>query len=220
MAGAIIPDDWDGVTFQCTKIEWPASLLWQAILLGQMTEAAREDYWDAESGNPQDAAVAVADAYSLTIPAIYEAECNEVHPGIPVPAFKVHKTSALGLASAVWTFVPWEIFTYEYNDPDFVLPISQHLITEPDLFGLWHYDFTLKLTTINYIYVRARETPPTASIVFLGSSSGMAHLSFDYVWTGAGKGLFLEVYSDGVSALDIQPQYCQWNAHFVGPVVE
>ncbi len=76
MAGAIIPDDWDGSTFECLRIEWPSSELWRAILLGNVSKASLPEYWDADTGNPDDAARAVADAYNLTIPVIYEEDCD------------------------------------------------------------------------------------------------------------------------------------------------
>lgn len=50
MPGARIPNDWNGVDWACHVIEWPASPLWQAILLGQLTELKRGRFWDSESG--------------------------------------------------------------------------------------------------------------------------------------------------------------------------
>ncbi len=218
MAGAVIPDDWDGVSFNCQKVIWPSSILWKAILLGQITEPERSSFWDPDSGDIDDAMQAVVDAENLTSPFFFTEDCDVLPGQDIVSTFKVNKDTALGLGADTWTFVPWDIYDFQHNSPDFVLPISQHLVTNPDLFGLWHYDLTLGLNTLNTIYTRVVETPGPTNLVHLGSSLGRINVSFDYVWPGAGKGLHVEVYSTAVSSLRIGPAWCQWNGHFVGPV--
>lgn len=67
MPGAIVPDDWDGITFDCLQIQWPSSEKWRAILLGQMSEPSFEHYWDDGFGDPSEAASAAGAAYRQTV---------------------------------------------------------------------------------------------------------------------------------------------------------
>lgn len=218
MPGAIIPDDWDETTYTCQKVIWPASVLWRAILFGQMTEPERESFWDPDSGDVDDAIAAVNAAETQTAPDFWTEDCDVI-PGIPVPAFSVHKTAALVLPATTWTTVPFEVYTYEHNNPNFSLASNHHAVVAPDLRGVWHYDVTLKLTSISQIYVRLQKLPGPTTIVFMGSSSGLVNVSLDYVWALPLHTLHLEVYSVIASGLDIQPYYCIWNGHFVGPVI-
>jgi len=45
-----IPDDWDGVTWCCQVVEWPASQQWQAILVGFLSTPSRGRFWDGDTG--------------------------------------------------------------------------------------------------------------------------------------------------------------------------
>lgn len=49
-----IPSDWDGVSWCCNVIEWPASQQWQAILLGFITTPKRGRFWDITTGTITD----------------------------------------------------------------------------------------------------------------------------------------------------------------------
>lgn len=51
----LIPDDWDGETFQCVEIHWPDSPFWWSILRGVLTELARGRTWDESTGIIKDA---------------------------------------------------------------------------------------------------------------------------------------------------------------------
>lgn len=55
MTGNIIPDDWDGVTFDCAIVNWPSSPLWKAIFNGLMTSPSRGRFWDGDTGSVTDA---------------------------------------------------------------------------------------------------------------------------------------------------------------------
>lgn len=88
MTGAVIPDDWDGVTFRCYRVRWPSSDLWTAILLGQMTVPATLNYWDQNTGIPQDAADATQEAYEQTIQDIWSIECSEEVGGEMIGSIK------------------------------------------------------------------------------------------------------------------------------------
>lgn len=62
MTGAIIPDDWDGVTYRDVCVQWPDSEGWMSLLGGSLTRFTNETLWDAETGNVDDA---VAAAYEI-----------------------------------------------------------------------------------------------------------------------------------------------------------
>lgn len=50
-----IPTDWDGVEWGCCIVEWPASPMWQAILLGLVTYPSIGRFWDRRTGTITDA---------------------------------------------------------------------------------------------------------------------------------------------------------------------
>lgn len=218
MPGAIIPDDWDGSTFECQRIEWPSSSQWRAILLGQVSEPYQSTYWDETTGSVDEATEAVVDAFGLTVPTIYTTGCDDMVPNIPVSTFKAGKDTGLGLAAATWTYIPWDLLVYSHNSPEFALPQGQN-VTDPDLFGLWHYDLTLKVLLGNQIYMQAVDAFTDISIALVGSSDGSASLSWEQVWDLSSNGIIVKIWSAGATSLDIQLKNCQWSGHFLGPVI-
>jgi len=46
-----IPDDWDGLSWQCVQIEWPNSPQWLALLYGFLSQATRGRFWDEGTGS-------------------------------------------------------------------------------------------------------------------------------------------------------------------------
>lgn len=50
MAGAKIPEDWDGISWKCWCVQWPDSRDWLAILAGFITTPRLGRYWDADTG--------------------------------------------------------------------------------------------------------------------------------------------------------------------------
>jgi len=55
MAVMPIPNDWDGETYQCCIIQWPASPQWWAIFLGFVTTPMVGRFWDGRTGSILDA---------------------------------------------------------------------------------------------------------------------------------------------------------------------
>ena len=49
-----IPDDWDGVTWECYQIQFPSSLRWDAILNGWLSSLFKGRVWDETSGTITD----------------------------------------------------------------------------------------------------------------------------------------------------------------------
>ncbi len=218
MAGAIIPDDWDGSTFECNRIEWPASEKWQAILLGQVSEASQESYWDSQSGDEEDAATAVQTAYRQTTQNIFTVGCDEMIPGIPVPAFKVTKDVDLGLSATTWTIVPWEEFVYEKNAPEFSLAASAHAVRDPDLFGLWHYEVILHTVDFEPMYIGIWKNPGSTLLGYVGGELTPVGFSFDYIWEDTDDLLTVQVWTFTAQDIDADPLACLWSGTFLGPV--
>ena len=217
MPGAIIPDDWDGSTFECVRIEWPSSALWEAILLGQITDPSTPGYWDALTGNPDDAARSVQDAYRLTAPALFTTECDDI-PGIPVPTFKVTQTTSQVLAAATWTTVDWDVLTWNENDPEFALSLNGQSIQSDNLKGLWHYDVFLRVEEpINTCEIRAVYTGAGGVIAVSGSTGGDPTLSFDWLWTETDEEIEIQMWSFLANTIRNDIHHCQWVGYYVGP---
>lgn len=220
MPGAIIPDDWDGSTFVCNRIMWPASEQWRALLLGSATNPARVDYWDEDSGDPSDAMQAVEDAFDLTVPTIYTTGCDEMIPGIPVPTFKVSKDTGQALSAATWTPIDWDVLSWNLNSPQFVLPFSKQAITVENNFGVWHYTLNIGIDSATQMFIQAIITPGPINLALTGTTNGFAELNFDYIWDGSDVALTVEVWSLVAANLDIQIKNCHWSGFLVGPTSE
>jgi len=46
-----IPNDWDGVSWCCSVVEWPDSPLYRAIFVGLLTTPTRGRFWDERTGS-------------------------------------------------------------------------------------------------------------------------------------------------------------------------
>jgi hypothetical protein len=145
MPGAIIPTDWDGVSFNCQKVVWPSSVGWRAILLGQITEPERETFWDPESGDVGDATDAVKDAESLTAPEFWTKDCDMIS-GHPVSAFLAYLTSDFVVPTGSYWKVPWDTLLWDFNGPGFSLFDSGHSPLTEQKPGWWHYEVQLFVT--------------------------------------------------------------------------
>jgi len=218
MAGAIIPDDWDGVTFACQRIEWPSSEKWRAILLGSVSEPAQESYWDSETGDPLDAARAVYDAYDKTVPIIYTSGCDDVLTNIPVPTFRAYKDTGLSLLASTWTEVPWDVLEWDLNSPNFVLVDNAHEPVGEAKLGIWNYHINLKLTTSNLMFARAILNPGAVDLALTGSDDGHIAMSFFYPHQATGKNITVQVWSVVASGLDFQQKNCHFSGANIGAV--
>lgn len=50
-----IPDDWNGEDWHCIRVRWPDSTLYNALLVGFLTQMARGRFWDERTGLISDA---------------------------------------------------------------------------------------------------------------------------------------------------------------------
>lgn len=220
MTGAIIPDDWDGVTFECSRIEWPASEKWRAILLGQASEPSQERYWDVDSGDAVAAAIAVQNAYRLTTPVIYTEECD-ITPGIPVPAFSARATSSQSIPASTWTTVVWESLEWALNNPNFSLALNAHTPINEDLLGLWSYAVSVRPDLETPVWLRAIQQPGNVvQAVIRTDGYNSPLLAFDVPHDAAGDQLRIEVWSLIANSITFIGPSSWFTGHFLGPVSE
>lgn len=144
MPGAIIPDDWDEETYQCLKIQWPASVLWQAILFGQISEPQVDTYWDASSGDVQTAVLATMDAYINTVEQA-ELECPEENGGGQTVAtgFKAYLSANQLLTAGQNNEIQFDTLEWSVNSPNFDVTDYRHKPGAAGLLGLWHYTWQM-----------------------------------------------------------------------------
>lgn len=217
MAGAVIPDDWDGSTFKCNRIQWPSSEQWEAILLGQMTEAARETYWDPETGDPGPAAKAAKDGYLATIDEsdIWLKECDEF---MNVPAFRVHKNASQVIPSSVWTVITWEAYWHDSNNPGFILAQEAHSPNSVDLMGLWNYEVNIALDTSAQMFVRTITSTGSVTVATgAAAPDGTFAQGFDVDWSFLQPALLrTEILIPGGASVILNPEYTNWQGHYLG----
>lgn len=214
MTGAVIPDDWDGSTYKCYRVEWPYSEQYAAILLGSVSKPSYENYWDPETGDQDQAAEAIEAAYNLTVPDFWSTECDEP---MLVPAFKVKQTSPQALGASAWQVVEWDAFEYQVNSPDFQLATNVHQLTDSELFGIWHYDVLLGVTASPTMSLRAANFVTGDEIARTHDEDRFIAFSWDYLWDVVGPAIGIHVYPTSVCNTFSQVYLTQFSGHYVGP---
>lgn len=214
MTGAVIPDDWDGETYKCFRVNWPLSEQYEAILLGSLSKPSYVDYWDPSTGDEDEAATAIQTAYRSTYPDLWSEECDEP---VLVPAFKVKQTSPQALGALSWQVVEWDAFEYQVNSPDFQLATNVHQLTDSELFGIWHYDLLLALTASPTMSLRAANFVTGAEIARSHDEDRFIAFSWDYLWDAVGPAIGIHVYPTAVCDTFSQVYLTQFSGHYVGP---
>lgn len=138
MAGALIPDDWDGVTYKCWKVKWPDSLDYSAILLGNVSKPSYLDYWDADTGDAQAASNAIKEAYNTTLPDFWAEDCED--PILATKSFRVRNTVSQSIPAATWTKVVFDEFVWNVQTPGWNLAENAQDLTLPASAGIWQYN--------------------------------------------------------------------------------
>lgn len=161
MSGAIIPDDWDGSTYKCYRVEWPQSEQYEAILLGNISKPSYLDYWDPETGDAQDAANAIKGAYNQTLPDFWAEDCED--PVLSTKSFRVRNSVTQALPAATWTKVLFDEFVWNYEPFTWNLAENAQDLTIPASAGIWQYNanivtdddaqLSLALLLNNYYYI-------------------------------------------------------------------
>lgn len=215
MAGAVIPDDWDEVTYSCQKVRWPASEQWRALLMGQITEPEKDFFWDEETGSVDDAIAAVKEAEELSLPGYWTEYCDEV---IPVSAFWAYQSTPQALLAGSWAILSLDTMRYSYNDPDFYLPRNSHEPDNADLLGLWHYDVSVRFTSFSTLFMRAMQYPGNVQLATYATNDAVTQFSFDAPHLVVGNRVWIEVWSTIAQNLSAGMSKVKFNGHFVGPL--
>ena len=215
---AIIPDDWDGLTYECKRVIWPSSKKWAAILLGQLTEPSVIEYWDASTGDEEEAFYAVQKAYRQTIPDIYNEECGDLPPLIPRVAFKAVLSNEQTIPSTTWTQVKFDTLEYSLNSPGFNTTFFWHTPDNVDLEGLWVYTVQIS-APVNPIAVRINHADSPPYLARQAGAEGFAQVAFHHVHSAGELDISAEVWLPSGAALNEEPDVTYFFGVFLGPVV-
>lgn len=215
MGGAIIPDDWDGSSYNCYRVNWPQSLQYEAILLGSVSEPAWLSFWDPETGDEQEAADAIYTAYGVTVSDMWTKECDEP---VLVPAFKVKQTSAQALSADAWQVVNWDAYEYQANSPQFQMAQNVHALSDDTWYGIWHYDLLVRVSPTAALAMRAIDFQTNAEIARASGEDKFVQLSWDWLWEDTTTKIGVHVYPYSVCSTSPQIYFTQFSGHYVGPV--
>ncbi len=218
MAGAIIPDDWDGVSFNCQRVWWPSSVQWRAILAGQITEPGNTYFWDEDTGEEEDAAQAVLDAEDLTSPDFWTGECDMI-PGHPVVAFLAYPSSLLILTLGSYVPIRCNVLKYGYNNPGYDISDWSHKPLPEGHEGIWHYDVQAHILPQDKRYsLRARIPSRSLTIARHDSKHSLLQLSFDYDWNEGGDKLVIEAWTNTSATVQSGRYSTFFSGHYLGEV--
>ncbi len=218
MPGAIIPNDWDGVTFNCAKVYWPASVRWRAILFGQITEPERSSFWDPDSGDIDDAMQAIVDAEGLTEPDFWEEDCDVI-PGHPISAFLAYSASDQVLSIGSWQTVVWATLLWNFNNSGFNLFLNGHDALTPDKPGWWHYDVQLQVEPASaWKATRAVLVGTGQQVARMDINWRHPRLSFNHKWGEGEPPLVVQVYTSVAATVRADRTETWFSGHYLGPV--
>jgi hypothetical protein len=134
MPGAIVPTDWDGVTYTERKVMWPNSSQWLSILGGGLSRSALLEFWDDADGGAEDAAAIGSSLISLNVDGIYFPGLCQSGASMNFEAFR--SGSANSVSPNVWT--PISYFTDVVNRDGANWLNDRHEVREGQ-YGLWMY---------------------------------------------------------------------------------
>jgi len=73
----IIPSDWDGETFECLEVQWPASESWRVMFRSLLYLLTRGRTWDRDTGLIVDAQAEAWAIYDRNFPLTFCADCGQ-----------------------------------------------------------------------------------------------------------------------------------------------
>lgn len=218
MAGAPIPDDWDGSTYDCYRVRWPSSEKWAAILLGQISEAAKETYYDENTGNPAIAAAAADDGFLQTLPDFWTIGCDDVPTAIPY--FRVGQPNLSTIPSNVWTNLDFLGYQTTRNNPEWDFTANGHRPIADENMGLWYYHLQVRCTNQNEprelrLYI-PQTTFPIVTFRNRGHSTQCTFIMQHSI--PGGTTIQPEVWSQGGGTLACQSFDCFMEGYLIGQV--
>lgn len=218
MTGAIIPDDWDGETYKCWKVQWPDSADYSAILLGNISKPSFLDYWDPDTGDAQEAANAIKAAYNQTLPGFWAEDCNML-PSIDNRAFKVYNSVVQSVPATTWTQIEWDTFLLNRYAPGFNLAAESQDMTFTGIEGIWQYNAEIWLDTPADLNLELRLNG--YRVIAAGQAKNKTQVrvstSFyvDPTWTSLSLWIYTTVAGDTIPVLDYSPT---WTGFLARPV--
>lgn len=107
-----IPGDWDGVSWCCHVVDWPASEQWQAVLHGLVATPTRGRFWDERTGTITDVQDVGLEIYSRNLLPGGSMGClDELQVAITCLCQAVYNTSQAGGSNGAGiATVPYETF--------------------------------------------------------------------------------------------------------------
>lgn len=221
MSGARIPDDWDGSTYDCYRIQWPSSDDWRALLLGQVTEPSQEWFWDDATGDVDEAVSAVLTAEDLTALEFPEVPCGD---SMIVPVFKVYLESNQVLSVGSWNLITDWAVAYNLNGAGFNLANSGHrgFYSEGQFIkGVWQYHMQVKFTTVPEAYLGAwMSSPNSHPCREHGKTARDLGMSFQHTYQSQEQWLKMRVLpvTEGTLVSGVNNTY--FSGYFVGAIEE
>lgn len=218
MTGAIVPDDWDGSTYKCYQVQWPHSEQYEAILLGNISKPSFLDYWDAGSGDAQEAANAVKTAYRNTVPDFWAEDCEEKVEA--TKSFRVRRDGIQSIPSGIWTKVLYDEYVWNLQAPGWNMPENAQDMTIPANAGIWQYNAGIRINKFTDIYLGVQLNNSHFICISQAAASNRCQLnvSWDVNATWTWLNVWVLVGTTGVETLNI-PDFTNWfSGHLVKPV--
>lgn len=216
MSGSPIPDDWDGVSFQCYQVLWPRSEMFEAILLGQISEPSQESYWDLNTGDTSIPAAAIAQAFRLTRkPLISLGLCQEVQMIEPT-AFRSYMDTDAVISVGVPVDVDFDTLLFDRGPTGFQIGNGRHKPSAS--LGIWHYTVFLTLTSGVDIeaWILSDEGASGHEIAHAQSNSGELLLSADWEVTDITEQVWVQIQVTPTSILSSIPSWTYFSGHYIG----
>ena len=189
-------------------------------MLGQMTEPAREKYWDVDTGDEVAAALAAEQAYINTIQG-FPLECEEQ---VTANSFKVGRNVSQVVPASTWTQIGWNTDRWRLGNSGFNLSTyhgqinSEEGQAEP---GIWAHqvqvafeDYTgpIALRCMNQLVEVASFNANVSAVNF-------AHFVWVYLWDGTPNTLLTtEVLVSSPATLAPTEQVTWWSGTWLGGV--
>lgn len=220
MSGAIIPDDWDGSTYKCWKVKWPDSVDYSAILLGAISKPSYLDYWDADTGDAQEAADSIKTAYNTTLPNFWASDCED--PVLITKGFRVRATSGQSIPAATWTKVLFDEFVYNIKSPTWSLAENAQDLTQPASVGIWQYNAGVQVgATEPNIYLAIRLN--NSHFIAVNGLSDIDRAQVNTAWKvdATWTWLNLWIYVTNAASITVDDDFTPWlTGHLVTSVEE
>lgn len=218
MSGARVPEDWDGLTYKCFRIQWPDSVDYQAVLLGQVTEPSNDWFWDDEFGTAENGAAAILQAESLTFPDFGTKECDSILP-VEHAGFRANFGGVnQALTAGVWNKVTLWNVNYDYFLSEWQESNNRHKITQGKNAGLWHYTIQVRASGFITGEMRLLKNGSSQQLAVRVENSRMMGVSGDVEMGTLNDYVEVEIRPSAASNVGWGIPYTMWSGNLVKPL--